>query len=246
MSPRRSSARLDAIALAARRARPAPRPARGAEGRRRHGPRPLAPGARPRRAARPGAACATAWPSARRWPRLVAGGAPSRWRRRRPRSPRPWPRSGPAGPDAGGVPGGAARGPRPRPAGPGPRRRLRRAGRAARARRGAAAARRQPAGGGGARSAAAAGDRPAAEGPPQRRARLFRRDQRRQGRRRCSSRRCNAAFIHRQTLANQVRFTTVELAELDARIAQAAERALAIEAETFEAWRGQAQRPGRR
>ena len=50
----------------------------------------------------------------------------------------------------------------------------------------------------------------------------------------------NAAFIHRQTLANQVRFTTVELAELDARIAQAAERALAIEAETFEAWRGQA------
>ena len=47
----------------------------------------------------------------------------------------------------------------------------------------------------------------------------------------------NATFIHRQTLANQVRFTTVELAELDARIAQAAERALAIETETFEAWR---------
>ena len=47
----------------------------------------------------------------------------------------------------------------------------------------------------------------------------------------------NAVFIHRQTLANQVRFTTVELAELDARIAQAGERALAIEAETFEAWR---------
>jgi DNA mismatch repair protein MutS len=47
----------------------------------------------------------------------------------------------------------------------------------------------------------------------------------------------NATFIHRQTLANQVRFTTVELAELDARIAQAAERALAIELETFEAWR---------
>ena len=47
----------------------------------------------------------------------------------------------------------------------------------------------------------------------------------------------NAQFIHRQTLASQVRFTTVELAELDARIAQAAERALAIEAETFEAWR---------
>jgi len=50
----------------------------------------------------------------------------------------------------------------------------------------------------------------------------------------------NATFIHRQTLANQVRFTTVELAELDAKIAQAAERALAIELETFEAWRSAA------
>jgi DNA mismatch repair protein MutS len=50
----------------------------------------------------------------------------------------------------------------------------------------------------------------------------------------------NAVFIHRQTLANQVRFTTVELAELDAKIAQAAERALAIEVETFEAWRAAA------
>jgi DNA mismatch repair protein MutS len=47
----------------------------------------------------------------------------------------------------------------------------------------------------------------------------------------------SATFIHRQTMANQVRFTTVELAELDARIAQAAERALAIELDTFEAWR---------
>ena len=50
----------------------------------------------------------------------------------------------------------------------------------------------------------------------------------------------NATFIHRQTLANQVRFTTVELAELDARIAQAAERVLAIEIETFEIWRERA------
>ena len=50
----------------------------------------------------------------------------------------------------------------------------------------------------------------------------------------------NAVFIHRQTLASQVRFTTTELAELDARIAQAGERALAIELETFEAWREQA------
>ena len=47
----------------------------------------------------------------------------------------------------------------------------------------------------------------------------------------------NATFIHRQTLANQARFTTVELAELDARIAQAADRALAMEVETFEALR---------
>jgi len=50
----------------------------------------------------------------------------------------------------------------------------------------------------------------------------------------------NATFIHRQTLASQTRFTTVELAELDAKIAQAAERVLAIEVETFEAWRDQA------
>ncbi len=47
----------------------------------------------------------------------------------------------------------------------------------------------------------------------------------------------SATFIHRQTMANQVRFTTVELADLDAKIAQAGERALAIELETFEAWR---------
>jgi DNA mismatch repair protein MutS len=43
-----------------------------------------------------------------------------------------------------------------------------------------------------------------------------------------------ATFIHRQTTANQVRFTTTELAGLDAKIAQAADRALAIELETFE------------
>ncbi|HYD45048.1 MAG TPA: DNA mismatch repair protein MutS, partial [Phenylobacterium sp.] len=47
----------------------------------------------------------------------------------------------------------------------------------------------------------------------------------------------NATFIHRQTMANQVRFTTVELADLDAKIAQAGERALAIELSIFEAWR---------
>ncbi len=50
----------------------------------------------------------------------------------------------------------------------------------------------------------------------------------------------NATFIHRQTLANQTRFTTVELADLDARIAQAGERALAMEIETFELLRARA------
>ena len=44
----------------------------------------------------------------------------------------------------------------------------------------------------------------------------------------------NTTFIHRQTLAGQVRFTTTELGELEAKIASAAERALAIELETFE------------
>ncbi len=44
----------------------------------------------------------------------------------------------------------------------------------------------------------------------------------------------NARFIHRQTLAGQTRFTTTELGELEARIANAANRALAIELETFE------------
>ena len=47
----------------------------------------------------------------------------------------------------------------------------------------------------------------------------------------------DSPFIHRQTLANQVRFTTVELSELDAKISQAGHRALAIEGETFEVWR---------
>ncbi|MDO1559050.1 DNA mismatch repair protein MutS [Brevundimonas sp. 2R-24] len=50
----------------------------------------------------------------------------------------------------------------------------------------------------------------------------------------------NAQFIHRQTLANQVRFTTTELVELDAAIAQAGQRALAMELETFEALRAAA------
>ena len=50
----------------------------------------------------------------------------------------------------------------------------------------------------------------------------------------------SASFIHRQTTANQVRFTTVELAELDAKIAQAADRCRAMEVEQFEAFRAEA------
>ncbi len=41
-------------------------------------------------------------------------------------------------------------------------------------------------------------------------------------------------FIHRQTLANAVRFNTVELAELDKKIASAADEALAVELRLFE------------
>jgi DNA mismatch repair protein MutS len=44
----------------------------------------------------------------------------------------------------------------------------------------------------------------------------------------------NATFIHRQTLAGQVRFTTTELGELEAKIANAAERALGLELEIFD------------
>jgi DNA mismatch repair protein MutS len=44
----------------------------------------------------------------------------------------------------------------------------------------------------------------------------------------------NATFIHRQTTAGQVRFTTTELGELESKIATAAERALALELEIFE------------
>jgi DNA mismatch repair protein MutS len=44
----------------------------------------------------------------------------------------------------------------------------------------------------------------------------------------------NATFIHRQTTAGQVRFTTTELGELEAKIANAADRALALELEIFD------------
>ena len=41
-------------------------------------------------------------------------------------------------------------------------------------------------------------------------------------------------FIHRQTMANAMRFTTTELADLESRIANAADRALKIELELFD------------
>jgi DNA mismatch repair protein MutS len=42
-------------------------------------------------------------------------------------------------------------------------------------------------------------------------------------------------FIHRQTMANAMRFTTTELAEMETKIANAADRALAIELHIFDA-----------
>src|SRR5512144_2270564 len=44
----------------------------------------------------------------------------------------------------------------------------------------------------------------------------------------------NATFIHRQTLAGQVRFSTSELGEIEAKIANAGDRALGLELEIFE------------
>ena len=44
----------------------------------------------------------------------------------------------------------------------------------------------------------------------------------------------NETFIHRQTLANAVRFTTTELSGLASKISEAADRALALEHELFE------------
>ena len=46
----------------------------------------------------------------------------------------------------------------------------------------------------------------------------------------------NATFIHRQTMANAMRFSTVELSDLEAKISAAAGRALALELAIFEAF----------
>ncbi|MGH6879740.1 MAG: DNA mismatch repair protein MutS [Hypericibacter sp.] len=45
----------------------------------------------------------------------------------------------------------------------------------------------------------------------------------------------NSLFIHRQSMASAMRFTTVELGELERKIASAADRSLAIELQLFEA-----------
>ncbi|MEC9368418.1 MAG: DNA mismatch repair protein MutS [Pseudomonadota bacterium] len=44
----------------------------------------------------------------------------------------------------------------------------------------------------------------------------------------------NTSFFHRQTLANVMRFTTVELGETEVRIVQAGDRALAVELDVFD------------
>ncbi len=51
----------------------------------------------------------------------------------------------------------------------------------------------------------------------------------------------NATFIHRQTMAGAMRFSTNELAELEGRIASAADEALAIESRIFDRFAAQAQ-----
>jgi len=44
----------------------------------------------------------------------------------------------------------------------------------------------------------------------------------------------DSIYIHRQTLANQVRYTTVELSDIEGRIARAADQALALELQLFD------------
>ncbi|MBA4130523.1 MAG: DNA mismatch repair protein MutS [Hyphomicrobium sp.] len=48
----------------------------------------------------------------------------------------------------------------------------------------------------------------------------------------------DAVFRHRQSMANAMRFTTVDLAEIEGRVASAGERALALEDEVFQALAG--------
>jgi DNA mismatch repair protein MutS len=53
-------------------------------------------------------------------------------------------------------------------------------------------------------------------------------------------------FIHRQTMAGAMRFTTTELADLESKIASAGERSLAIELEIFDRLSGEIVASGRR
>ena len=238
MSPEAIDARLDAVDWLLGRRALRQKLRADAEGRRRYGPRAVAPGAGARRPARPRGAAQR--PGDRR-----SGVRPGRGRGRGAHCPAFRDRSRREGacrpPSARRLRRGAGGGAGGYTAAAGPRRRLRRRRRAPRARRGAGAGRRQPPGGGRGPGGAAAGrdrrrlkvrhnavlgyflEASAAKAEPLKKPPL------------------NALFIHRQTMANQVRFTTVELSELDARIAHAGDRALAIELETFEAWRAQAQ-----
>jgi len=56
----------------------------------------------------------------------------------------------------------------------------------------------------------------------------------------------DATFIHRQTLGSAVRFTTVELGDLEKRIAEAGDRALALELSLFEELAGAVREAGDR
>ena len=195
----------------------------------RHGPRAVAPGAGPRRPARPGRALRDGLQAAaRRSPRWLAEATPDAAATAAGRRDRraPWPRliaARPALADAARRPGAR---PRRRPAAAWPA---------------TAASSRQASAPSSTRRARCATT--AARWSPRWRRRLqaetglplkvrhnavlgyFLEIGRSQGRAPAASRRSTLDFIHRQTLANQVRFTTVELADLDAAIAQAAERA---------------------
>ena len=183
--------------------------------------------------------------SARRWPRCIAAqpnplDAP-------PAEDRPGPGRGRSGRPCGAVrlSRRPARRPRPRSAGPDPRRRLRRRRRAARAGPGAAAARRQPAGGRGAGRPAAAGDRPAAQGPHNAVLGYFVEINAGQGRPPVPAAAATPPSSTARPWPTRCASPPSSWPSWTRRIAQAAERALAIEAETFEAWRAEARGPGR-
>ena len=246
LDPAAIEARLDAVALvrwsdahAARRLR-----AR-AEGRRRHGPRAVAPGAGPRRPARPrlpagrpgDGAALVALVGARPDPLAAAAGGDRR---------------GPGGAGPGRHPALAALAAtsrrasapncRPRPATAA----LSRAGVRPELDEAAAAARRQPQGGGGPGGAAAGRERRAAEDPPQRRARLFRRDQRRQGRAAAAPaavRACSSTARPWPTRCASPPSNWPTWTPASPRPPSGPWR---MEVEIFEAWRARAREPGRR